>query len=152
MKVKICYLLLALFALPIYAEQNPCEEYKHVNLSVRLCGRASLIYHLSNDGIEPPYVDSVWIENTEHEPLRKLDAQSGDTIDVSFLEKHEPYILRVYMDGCMLSRTFVYRVTSTDLENNIISPLQKRKYFYYKGVLYYEAPDGKRYDILGRKL
>lgn len=152
MKVKICYLLLALFALPIYAEQNPCEEYKHVNLSVRLCGRASLIYHLSNDGIEPPYVDSVWIENTEHEPLRKLDAQSGDTIDISFLEKQGPYILRVYIGECMLSRTFVHRVISTDLENNTTSLLEKRKFFYYKGVLYYEASDGKRYDILGRKL
>lgn len=51
-----------------------------------------------------------------------------------------------------MSRTFVYRVTSTDLENNTTSPLQKRKFFYYKGVLYYEAPDGKRYDILGRNL
>lgn len=152
MKVKICYLLLALFALPIYAEQNPCEEYKHVNLSVRLCGRASLIYHLSNDGIEPPYVDSVWIVNTEQEPLQKLYAQSGDTIDVSFLENQGHYILRVYINGCMMSRTFVYRITSTDLENNTTSPLQKRKFFYYKGVLYYEAPDGKRYDILGRKL
>lgn len=52
----------------------------------------------------------------------------------------------------MLSRTFVYRVISTDLENNTTSLLEKRKFFYYKGVLYYEASDGKRYDILGRKL
>lgn len=153
MKSKILCLLLALLALPVFAELNPCEEYKHVNMSIITYGKSSVIYYLStNNGAEIPRVDSVWIENKEHEPLRKLDAQSGDTIDVSFLEKHEPYILRVYMDGCMLSRTFVYRVTSTDLENNIISPLQKRKFFYYKGVLYYEAPDGKRYDILGRKL
>lgn len=152
MNSKILCLLLVWFALPIYAQQNPCKEYKHVNLSVRLSGKSSLIYYLSNDGAEPPYVDSVWIENKEHEPLQKLDAQSGDTIDISFLEKIDVYIIRVYINGCMLSRTFVYRPTSTDLENNATSPLQKRKFFYYKGVLYCEAPDGKRYDILGRKL
>ena len=99
-----------------------------------------------------PCVDSVWIENSEQEPLRKLDAQSGDTIDVSFLEKQGHYILRGYINGCIMSRTFVYRITSTNLENNTISPLPKRKFFYYKGVLYYEVSDGKRDDILGRNL
>ena len=54
-----------------------------------------MIYYLTtNNGAKIPCVDSVWIENTEHEPLRKLDAQSGDTIDVSSLEKQGHYILR----------------------------------------------------------
>lgn len=153
MKSKILCLLLALLALPIFAELNPCEEYKLVNMNIIPCGRSSVIYYLTtNNGAEIPCVDSVLIENTEHEPLRKLDAQSGDTIDVSFLEKQGHYILRVYIGECMLSKTFVYRVISTDLENNTTSLSEKRKFFYYKGVLYYEAPDGKRYDILGRKL
>lgn len=116
-------------------------------------GRSFVIYYLyTNNGAEMPCVDSVWIENSEQEPLRKLDAQSGDTIDVSFLEKQGHYILRGYINGCIMSRTFVYRITSTNLENNTISPLPKRKFFYYKGVLYYEVSDGKRDDILGRNL
>ena len=154
MNTKVSCLLLILFTLPIYAESDLCEEYKHINLAVGMLPKmSSMIFDLSNNGtIEPPYVDSVVVLNTEHELLRKLDAQSGDTIDISFLEKQGTYILRVYINGCMKSRIFIYRVTSTELENNTTSPLQKRKFFYYKGVLYYEAPDGKRYDILGRKL
>ena len=87
-----------------------CEEYKHVNMSVVVFGN-SIIFDLSNNHtIEPPYVDSVWIVNTEQEPVRKLYAQSGDTIDVSFLEERGHYILNVYIDGCRKSRTFVYRL------------------------------------------
>lgn len=155
MKSKILYLLLTLLlAFPIYAEHDSCEEYRHIALGIiTLHHISSIVFDLSNNyTIEPPYVDSVWIVNTEQEPLRKLEAQSGDTIDVSFLEKQGTYILRVYINGCMKSTRFVHRVTSTDLENNTTSPLQKRKFFCYKGVLCYEAPDGKRYDILGRKL
>ena len=86
-----------------------CEEYKHVNMSVVVFGN-SIIFDLSNNHtIEPPYVDSVWIVNTEQEPVRKLYAQSGDTIDVSFLEERGRYILNVYIDGCRKSSTFVYR-------------------------------------------
>lgn len=95
MKSKILCLLLALLALPVFAELNPCEEYKLVNMNIISCGRSSVIYYLTtNNGAKIPCVDSVWIENTEHEPLRKLDAQSGDTIDVSSLEKQGHYILR----------------------------------------------------------
>ena len=87
-----------------------CEEYKHVNMSVIVFGKSSIIFDLSNNGtIDPPYVDSIWIVNTDQEPLRKLYAQSRDTIDISFLEERGTYILRVYIDGCRKSSTFVYR-------------------------------------------
>lgn len=87
-----------------------CEEYKHVNMSVVVFGKSSIIFDLSNNGtIDPPYVDSIWIVNTDQEPLRKLYAQSRDTIDISFLEERGTYILRVYIDGCRKSSTFVYR-------------------------------------------
>ena len=79
-------------------------------MSVRVFGKSSIIFNLSNNGtIDPPYVDSIWIVNTDQEPLRKLYAQSRDTIDISFLEERGTYILRVYIDGCIKSRTFVYR-------------------------------------------
>lgn len=154
LKSKILYLLLALLALPVFADQDPCEEYQHVNLFVITNHQlTSIVYHLStNNGEEPPYTDSVWIVNTEQEPMQKLYTQPGDTIDISFLEKQGFYILKVYLNGCMKSRVFEHRVITTDLENTTIPTLPQRRFFYYKGVLCYEAPDGKRYDILGRKL
>ena len=94
---------------PYYGSEE-CYEYQHVNMSVLVFGKSSIIFDLSNNGtIDPPYVDSIWIVNTDQEPLRKLYAQSRDTIDISFLEKQGHYILRVYIDGCIKSRTFVYR-------------------------------------------
>ena len=94
---------------PYYGSEE-CYEYQHVNMSVLVFGKSSIIFDLSNNGtIDPPYVDSIWIVNTDQEPLRKLYAQSRDTIDISFLEKQGHYILRVYIDGCVKSRTFVYR-------------------------------------------
>ena len=96
-----------------------CEEYKHINLAVQMLPKiSSMIFDISNNGtIEPPYVDSVWILKTEQEPLRKLDAQSGDTIDLSFLEENEDYILRVYINGCIKSRTFWHRVIPNNWPN-----------------------------------
>ena len=86
-----------------------CHEYKHVNLTALPLITGKLTYRLStDDGSEPPYVDSVWILNTDKEPLQKFYAQSGDTIDLLSLELGH-YILRVYIDGCILSRTFVHR-------------------------------------------
>ena len=94
---------------PYYGSEE-CYEYQHVNMSVVVFGKSSIIFDLSNNGtIDPPYVDSIWIVNTDQEPLRKLYAQSRDTIDISFLEERGTYILRVYIDGCIKSRTFVYR-------------------------------------------
>ena len=94
---------------PYYGSEE-CYEYQHVNMSVLVFGKSSIIFDLSNNGtIDPPYVDSIWIVNTDQEPLRKLYAQSRDTIDISFLEERGTYILRVYIDGCIKSRTFVYR-------------------------------------------
>ena len=94
---------------PYYGSEE-CYEYQHVNMSVRVFGKSSIIFDLSNNGtIDPPYVDSIWIVNTDQEPLRKLYAQSRDTIDISFLETQGHYILSVYIDGCVKSRTFVYR-------------------------------------------
>ena len=94
---------------PYYGSEE-CYEYQHVNMSVVVFGKSSIIFNLSNNGtIDPPYVDSIWIVNTDQEPLRKLYAQSRDTIDISFLEERGTYILRVYIDGCIKSRTFVYR-------------------------------------------
>ena len=94
---------------PYYGSEE-CYEYQHVNMSVLVFGKSSIIFDLSNNGtIAPPYVDSIWIVNTDQEPLRKLYAQSSDTIDISFLEERGTYILRVYIDGCIKSRTFVYR-------------------------------------------
>ena len=98
------------FKIVPYYSSEECYEYQHVNMSVRVFGKSSIIFDLSNNGtIDPPYVDSIWIVNTDQEPLRKLYAQSRDTIDISFLEKQGHYILRVYIDGCIKSRTFVYR-------------------------------------------
>ena len=94
---------------PYYGSEE-CYEYQHVNMSVVVFGKSSIIFDLSNNGtIDPPYVDSIWIVNTDQEPLRKLYAQSRDTIDISFLEERGTYILRVYIDGCVKSRIFVYR-------------------------------------------
>jgi hypothetical protein len=98
------------FKIVPYYSSEECYEYQHVNMSVLVFGKSSIIFDLSNNGtIDPPYVDSIWIVNTDQEPLRKLYAQSRDTIDISFLEKQGHYILRVYIDGCIKSRTFVYR-------------------------------------------
>ena len=98
------------FKIVPYYSSEECYEYQHVNMSVRVFGKSSIIFDLSNNGtIDPPYVDSIWIVNTDQEPLRKLYAQSRDTIDISFLEERGTYILRVYIDGCIKSRTFVYR-------------------------------------------
>ena len=154
MNTKVLCLLLMLFTTPVFADSDPCAEYKHIKLAVAMFPRmSSMIFDLSNNGtIESPYVDSVWILSIEQEPVQKLYAQSGDTIDISFLEENKKYILSVYIDGCIKSRVFYHRVLPTDLENNTIYPLPKGNFFYYKGVLYYEAPNGKRYDILGRKL
>ena len=85
-----------------------CNEYKHVKLSV-IPYSNKLIYSLvTDDGSEIPDVDSVWILNTDKEPLQKFYGQSRDTIDLLFLELGT-YILEVYLNECVKSRTFVHR-------------------------------------------
>ena len=123
-----------------------------LNLAVILRG-SSLIYTLSSNTIDISNVtiNLVQITNTQGEIMLISSAESGEPIDISSLTRGT-YILNVIADGTRYSRTFVYRITSTNLGNNTISPLPKRKFFYYKGVLYYEVSDGKRDDILGRNL
>ena len=97
------------FQIRVYYGSEECYEYMHVNLTALPLITGKLTYRLStDDGSEIPYVDSVWIFDTEQQPLQKFHAQSGDTIDLSFLERGT-YILRVYIDECMKSRTFVHR-------------------------------------------
>ena len=82
-----------------------CNEYKHVKLSVISYGN-KLIYSLvTDDGSEIPDVDSVWILNTDKEPLQKFYGQSRDTIDLLFLELGT-YILKVYLNECVKSKIF----------------------------------------------
>ena len=97
------------FQIRIYYGSEECHEYMHVNLTSLPLITGKLTYRLStDDGSEIPYVDSVWILNTDKEPLRKFYAQSGDTIDLLFLERGT-YILNVYLNECIKSRTFVHR-------------------------------------------
>lgn len=97
------------FQIRIYYGSEECHEYMHVNLTALPLITGKLTYRLStDDGSEIPYVDSVWILNTDKEPLRKFYAQSGDTIDLLFLERGT-YILNVYLNECIKSRTFVHR-------------------------------------------
>lgn len=85
-----------------------CNEYKHVKLSV-IPYSNKLIYSLvTDDGSEIPDVDSVWILNTDKEPLQKFYGQSRDTIDLLFLEQGT-YILKVYLNECVKSKIFVHR-------------------------------------------
>ncbi|MBO5405105.1 MAG: leucine-rich repeat domain-containing protein, partial [Paludibacteraceae bacterium] len=82
-----------------------CNEYKHVKLSVISYGN-KLIYSLvTDDGSEIPDVDSVWILNTDKEPLQKFYGQSRDTIDLLFLELGT-YILEVYLNECVKRKIF----------------------------------------------
>ena len=97
------------FQIRVYYGSEECHEYMHVNLTALPLITGKLTYRLStDDGSEIPYVDSVWILNTDKEPLRKFYAQSGDTIDLLFLERGT-YILNVYLSECRKSRTFVHR-------------------------------------------
>ena len=97
------------FQIRVYYGSEECHEYMHVNLTAFPLITGKLTYRLStDDGSEIPYVDSVWILNTDKEPLRKFYAQSGDTIDLLFLERGT-YILNVYLSECRKSRTFVHR-------------------------------------------
>ncbi|MBO5817242.1 MAG: leucine-rich repeat domain-containing protein [Paludibacteraceae bacterium] len=97
------------FQIRVYYGSEECHEYMHVNLTALPLITGKLTYRLStDDGSEIPYVDSVWILNTDKEPLRKFYAQSGDTIDLLFLERGT-YILNVYLNECRKSRTFVHR-------------------------------------------
>ena len=96
-----------------------CYEYRDFNLTIQLFPRKSslvyTLYHTDDRTIQPPYVDSVWILDPEldkQNPLHvhTLYAQPGDTIDLSFLEKNKPYILKVHINECQMSRVFPHRV------------------------------------------
>ncbi|MEE0922470.1 MAG: leucine-rich repeat domain-containing protein [Paludibacteraceae bacterium] len=101
------------------AWSEECYEYRDYNLTIQLFPRKSslvyLLYNTIDRTIEPPYVDSVWILDPELDKQNPLHvhtsyAQPGDTIDLSFLEKNKPYILKVYINECQMSRVFLHRV------------------------------------------
>ena len=101
------------------AWSEECYEYRDYNLTIQLFPRKSslvyLLYNTTDRTIEPPYVDSVWILDPELDKQNPLHvhtsyAQPGDTIDLSFLEKNKPYILKVYINECQMSRVFLHRV------------------------------------------
>ena len=93
------------FQIRVYYGSEECNEYKHVKLSVISYGN-KLIYSLvTDDGSEIPDVDSVWILNTDKEPLQKFYGQSRDTIDLLFLELGT-YILEVYLNECVKRKIF----------------------------------------------
>ena len=93
------------FQIRVYYGSEECNEYKHVKLSVRSYSN-KLIYSLvTDDGSEIPDVDSVWILNTDKEPLQKFYGQSRDTIDLLFLELGT-YILEVYLNECVKRKIF----------------------------------------------
>ena len=127
------------FQIRIYYGSEECHEYMHVNLTALPLITGKLTYRLStDDGSEIPYVDSVWILNTDKEPLRKFYAQSGDTIDLLFLERGT-YMLNVYLNECIKSRTFVHRpkwkytwcdTWNVFVENGSVYPPHEETYRY----------------------
>lgn len=130
-----------------------CEEYEDIYVSVM---KQDLIvtFDLSNDGtIEPPFVDSVGIApiaDTSN-PIRIYYIQSGEQIDISFLD-YGVYALLIYMGDCVKGGAFIIE-KSTNVENNSALELVKKgKLFYNQGILYFRTPDGICYDMLGRSV
>lgn len=134
-------------------EIYPCEKYKHIKYSIAVHG-SYVTYDVSNNGtITPPYVDSVWITTVDDfdKPIQTYYVQSRDSIDISFLNTGQ-YVLIAYIKECIMSRVFFVRRASTDLENTPLESVENGKFIYYQGVLYFKAPDGTCYDILGRRM
>ena len=108
----ICFVLIASFVLPIYAEDaNPCDTYRYINMTVYIRGNY-VYYDLSNNGtIEAPHVDSVWITRGEDQSTVKATsyAQSGEPVyDISTLDRGH-YILWIKIEECVLGRLFIVR-------------------------------------------
>ena len=157
--------LVLFFTMSGFADSRPCEEY-YLTVGVDRLGH--LHYDLSRNGtIEPPFVDSVCIEKPIEESIEELgyytyevvetyyDVQShpsDDYIDISSFERGN-YILAVYVNECVMKRLFVARKNYvTHVECISIRQTNQGKITYYQGILYLSFPDGKCYDVLGRKL
>lgn len=131
-----------------------CEEYEDVYVSVIMHDLIVSI-ELSNNGtIEPPYVDSVWICPIAEpsNPIKTYYIQSGDKIDVSFLD-YGIYAVLAHMGECIKGGGPIVIKRSNNVENNSALELVKKgDLFYYQGILYFRTPDGMCYDILGRRV
>ena len=105
--------LFALFACcfisPAMADDDPCEEYSYINYVVYTNWNI-LKYDLSNNGTtKPPHVDSIWITDANDSIMQVYyDVQSGDGIDIAFLERGY-YILHVQIADCIMTRMFIAR-------------------------------------------
>jgi hypothetical protein len=94
---------------PSFANADPCEMYRDINMTISL-NRNVLRYDLSMNGTTtPPYVDSVWIATgKDMQIIQTYYVQSGEPIDISFLEKGY-YILYIQLGNCVMGRTFIWR-------------------------------------------
>lgn len=115
---KLGYIILVIyFALPIYAESNPCEMYPNLRLSATIDAMGRLRYYLyDNESSNSPYVDSICIQNAGTKEIVQTyyDIQPEDYLDISFLDKGD-YFLFVYINSCTLGRLLeVSGVYSTD--------------------------------------
>ena len=146
------FLLLNMIVASAFAqESDPCGAY-NMTVSVK---HPFVSYDLSRNGtIEPPYVDSVNIENFDQETLTTYyDVQSGEEIDISWLERGK-YILVVHFMGCVAKRMFIARgKTYSAVDENNIAPLDSTTNMFInnQGLLYFKAQDGNYYDLLGRR-
>ena len=148
----ICFVLIASFVLPIYAEDaDPCDTYRYINMTVYIRGNY-VYYDLSNNGtIEAPHVDSVWITRGEDQSTVKATsyAQSGEPVyDISTLNGGH-YILWIKIEECVLGRLFIVRGVSSDIstaKENISASkiLRDHQLFILR--------DDKTYTVTGQKV
>ena len=95
---------------------TPCDDYRHINMTILDYGNSIICYDLSNNGtITPPHVDSAWITDVYERPLFTCHAQSRELIDISSLnlEEGELVLVNVQIGNCVMSRLFTSRGSTT---------------------------------------
>ena len=122
---------------------DPCNEYKHINMTVVNYGNRTIHYDVSNGGtITPPYVDSVWITNRANDTVVFTGhAQSDELIDISFLTRGY-YALWIQIGDCIIGKqlTVSWNGTSASCEEyrtiNIITKMNDDR-----SAMYYDLSD-----------
>lgn len=146
------FLLLFVFSIiPMVAENTPCEEYQHINMTCAI-NRTCLYYDISNNGtITAPYVDSVWITNAENteEVIMICYAQSGECIDIASLDRGHYIIYVPIDDNCIMARLFIYRGTPSNIGEISIDSLHAKE--YKEGMLLIHS-GGKTYTLQGTEI
>lgn len=110
--------LLCIHAMAVITEEDPCDEYAHIKMSVSILG-TELQYDISNNGTEVvPYVDSVWITNGNDttQIIWTGNTQSGEPIDISHFERGL-YVIWIQIGDCVMGRQFISRGYYTDVNN-----------------------------------